>query len=73
MKDINRFFKSILLFIPFSVSVYLVFIVIAGTIPFQFLKPNINYRIGSYGHMYIFRRYPASDSDDTLPVLRFDF
>ena len=52
MKEITPFFKSILLFIPFSVAAYITFIVIAGIIPFQFLKPNINYRIGSYGHMY---------------------
>ena len=51
-KDIKKFIKSILLFIPFSVLIYFVLIIIVCHIPYQFLKPNINYRIGSYGHMY---------------------
>ncbi len=52
MSDIKKFIKSFLLFIPFSILIYILLIIIACQIPFQFLKPNINYRIGSYGHMY---------------------
>ena len=52
MKDIKKFIKNTLLFIPFTVSMYIIFILFFGQVLPQFLKPNVNYRIGSYGHMY---------------------
>jgi hypothetical protein len=52
MKDLNKFLKSILLFVPFLIIVYSLFIVISLNLPFKLLKSNINYEKGSYGHLY---------------------
>ncbi len=48
----KKFLQSILLFVPFMITVYIVCIFIAGTYFPSNLKPNINYRICSYGHMF---------------------
>ncbi len=48
----KQFLKHIMLFIPFAIFVYLVFIITFGELFPQWLKPNVNYRIGSYGHLY---------------------
>lgn len=48
----KKFTKNTLLFLLFSLIIYLIFIQLYGRyIPTPF-KPNINYRIGSYGHLY---------------------
>ncbi len=52
MRDVKKFIKNIILFIPFTVLMYIIFILFLGEVLPQFLKPNVNYRIGSYGHMY---------------------
>lgn len=49
----KKFLKSIVLFIPFSILMYtIVIIIIDNYMPIQLLKPNINYIKGAYGHMY---------------------
>ena len=48
----RKFLKSILLFIPFSLAIYIVLIVVWGEVFPQFLKPNLNYKLGSYGNLY---------------------
>lgn len=52
MKDLNFFFKKILLFIPFLIITYSIFIIISVNLPFKLLESNINYERGSYGHLY---------------------
>ena len=48
----KNFIKSILLFIPFSIVMYLLLLIFWGDyIPDRF-KKNLNYKIGSPGHMY---------------------
>lgn len=52
MKDLNKILKSIAIFIPFSILIYSIFIIISINLPFKLLKSNINYERGSYGHLY---------------------
>lgn len=47
----NLFIKKILKFSIFLAVAYLVYIVLWGLILPDFLKPNLNYRIGSYGNL----------------------
>lgn len=48
----KQFIKTTALFIPFSIVVYIVLIIVMSEIPIQLIKPNINYQKGSYGHLY---------------------
>jgi len=49
----KNFIKSILLFSLFAVILYPLLIIVWGSfVPFDALKKNLNYPIGSYGHMY---------------------
>lgn len=46
------FILSLIKFILFSFFVYVILTCVWGTLFFQNFTPNLNYRIGSYGHMY---------------------
>lgn len=49
----NKFLKSFLLFIPFAIGVYLLCLLVVGTLqPTPRLKSNFNYSRGAYGHTY---------------------
>ena len=48
----EKFIKSILLFTPFSIVMYILLIILWGDYAPNFLKKNLNYEVGSYGHMY---------------------
>lgn len=48
----RKFLLSILTFVPFVLPIYILCVCIWGELMPQFLKPNLNYRIGTYGHMY---------------------
>lgn len=52
MKDIKRFIISLSLFLPFLSLVYFLFVIIGANAPSSYLKPNIHYYVGSYGHIY---------------------
>ena len=48
----KKFIISTILFIPLSIILYLFFLILWGdSVPKQ-IKTNLNYRIGSYGHMF---------------------
>jgi len=63
----RKFIQSILLFFPFIITVYIVCIFVAGTFFPSQLKPNINYRICSYGHM--FSRLQAAETIQDVDIL----
>ena len=48
----RKFIRSIALFIPFAIVIYIVFTLIWGSFVPQKLNKNLNYRIGTYGHMF---------------------
>jgi len=48
----KKFIKSIILFIPYTIVIYLLMLIIWGTLLPGKYNFNLNYRIGSYGHMY---------------------
>lgn len=48
----KKFIKSIIILVPISIVIYMVFIFIWGTFLPNHLKGNMMYRIGTYGHMY---------------------
>lgn len=48
----KAFLQHCSLFILCSILGYVVFICIWGTLTPDYFKPNLNYRIGSYGHMF---------------------
>jgi hypothetical protein len=48
----KRFIKSLFLYVPFSVGIYAILIVIWGNYAPDILKKNLNYPLGGYGHMY---------------------
>ena len=48
----QKFIRSIALFIPFATVIYIVFTLIWGSFVPQNLNKNLNYRIGTYGHMF---------------------
>lgn len=48
----KRFIKSILLFIPFIIAMYILLVCIWGEWGPGEVEKNLNYRIGSYGHTY---------------------
>ncbi len=50
----KNFFINIVLFFLFTLLVYPVFIILSGYLPIlkNIKRPNLNYRLGSYGHMY---------------------
>lgn len=63
----KRFITSILLFIPFIILVYILGVFIVGRFFPANLKPNINYRICSYGHMY--SRLQEAETTQNVDVL----
>jgi hypothetical protein len=48
----KAFIRSLALFIPFSLVVYIMLIILWGNYAPAFLKKNMNYPIASYGHMF---------------------
>lgn len=48
----KHFLKSVLFFIPFLIIAYTILIFVWGRFAPNIIKQNINYRIGSHGHMY---------------------
>jgi len=48
----KKFILNTILFILFTSLFYLIFLTVWGRYAPSWLKPNINYRIGSYGHTY---------------------
>ena len=48
----KNFIKSILLFVCFAIPFYVAALFIWGSYAPEALKPNLNYRIGSSGHLY---------------------
>lgn len=49
----RKFFKNIFFFVFFLIIAYPFMIFLSGYLPIpQTFKPNLNYRIGSYGHMF---------------------
>lgn len=64
----KQFAKNIVLFIVFTCIAYPILISISGYLLPQKLSPNINYRIGSYGHMYT-RLNEAKNFKGELDVL----
>ena len=48
----KKFISSTILFLLFSLIFYLIFLFFWGRYAPSRFKPNINYRIGSYGHLY---------------------
>jgi len=51
-KEIKEFIKSLFAFIPFAFGIYVVLVCLWGDWAPDFLKKNLNYRVGSYGHMF---------------------
>ena len=47
-----KFIKSILWFTPYSLAIYLLLLVFWGELTPPLLKKNLNYKKGSYGHLY---------------------
>ncbi len=50
--EFGKFFKSLAKFALYATFFYMGLIIIVSFVPVGFLKQNINYRIGSYGHMF---------------------
>lgn len=48
----KKFISNTILFLLFSILFYLIFLFIWGRYLPSIFKPNVNYRIGSYGHNY---------------------
>ncbi|MFD2917445.1 hypothetical protein [Psychroserpens luteus] len=48
----KKLLKSIVLFIPLSILVYIILICFWGTLLPEFMSPNIGFLKGSYGHTY---------------------
>ena len=63
----RKFLNSIILFIPFAIVLYIVMVFIWGLIIPQLVKKNINYRLGTYGHM--FTRLQEADTTNEIDIL----
>lgn len=48
----QRFFKTIIKFIPVAILLYIIMIILWGELAPMFLQKNLNYKRGAYGHMY---------------------
>ena len=48
----EKFLRKVLLFIPFSITTYILLIIIWGDYAPGRLQKNLNYRLGSSGHLY---------------------
>ncbi len=48
----KRFIRSFFLFLLFTFAFYAIMVFLWGNLMPQSLKPNLNYRLGTYGHMY---------------------
>jgi len=48
----KRFIHSLLLFIPCSIVIYILLIILWGDYAPRILEKNLNYKIGAGGHMY---------------------
>ena len=51
-KKMKKLIKNILYFIPFLFIVYVLNIILWAEVAHPLFKKNLNYKIGSYGHMY---------------------
>ncbi len=59
----KTFINSILLFIPFSTVMYILLLIVWGDCVSKQLKTNLNYKIGSYGHMHSRLRNIETEKD----------
>ncbi len=64
---INKFLKKILIFISFTIVVYAVLLILSGIFLPDVLTTNLNYRIGSNGHM--FSRINEIDKHKNVDIL----
>jgi len=65
----SKFLRNIFLFIAFTVLFYPVMLIVWGEFAPAKLKKNLNYRIGSHGHMYTrLKELKATENPDILVV-----
>ncbi|PRB02660.1 hypothetical protein CQ046_12295 [Chryseobacterium sp. MYb7] len=63
----KKLLYNLVIFIIYNLIFYVFTITLWGEYAFPFLKPNINYKIGSYGHMYTrLKEIKQIDSIDIL-------
>ncbi len=65
----KKFVRKIFLFIPFSLAVYLLMLFLWGNFSPGWLKSNLNYKLGSYGHSYTRLKEVKEVKDVDLLVL----